>query len=367
MMLQHTPLDAGALSGEVQRALSSPATKMMAARGLAPIANPGDLITLFYQLVCDQDQNIKTTAHKAAGELPDHILAAALADYRLDPRVLDYYTTAVLRRQDLIQAVILNPAVADETIETIAKRGGTREIELVATNQQRLLRRPEIICAMWMNDAALQATVDKSIELAIHNNVEIPGFPQWEEYKRQILESGKRQEAAPDDGTAVAAAISRGEEGALRELSEAEVRKQSEKAKRWTELDFKTKMRRAFNGSGGDREEAIRDGNKVVALMAIRSPMVKEADAARWATNSSLPLEVISYIAGKREWTKMYSVKLALCQNPKTPIKETARLVSHLREKDLKNLSRSKGIPSAVAAQAKKLLMQRASGRSGRR
>lgn len=68
------------------------------------------------------------------------------------------------------------------------------------------------------------------------------------------------------------------------------------------------------------------------------------------------------FIAGKREWTKLYGTKYALCRNPKTPITEAMRLLPFLREKDLITLTKSKGVASAVVAQARKLMMQRRGG-----
>jgi hypothetical protein len=52
-------------------------------------------------------------------------------------------------------------------------------------------------------------------------------------------------------------------------------------------------------------------------------------------------------------------VKVSLCRNPKAPIAETARFLPFLRQKDLLNLSKSKSVPSAVTAQARKLISQR--------
>ncbi len=72
---------------------------------------------------------------------------------------------------------------------------------------------------------------------------------------------------------------------------------------------------------------------------------------------------MIRYIASKREWTKMYGIKVSLCRNPKTPVAETARLLPFLRDKDLQNLGKSKGIPSAVVQQARKLMMTRRGGK----
>jgi hypothetical protein len=96
-----------------------------------------------------------------------------------------------------------------------------------------------------------------------------------------------------------------------------------------------------------------------VAMAAIKSPGVTEIEACRYAGNQILPEDVIRYIATKREWTKMYGVKVALCRNPKTPISETGRMLPFLREKDLHRIVKSKGVPSAVVAQARKLQITR--------
>jgi hypothetical protein len=96
-----------------------------------------------------------------------------------------------------------------------------------------------------------------------------------------------------------------------------------------------------------------------VAMAAIKSPGVTDIEAARYAGNQALAEDVIRYIAANRNWTKVYGVKVSLCRNPKAPISETTRFLPFLRPKDLLNLSKSKSVPSAVAAQARKLLAQR--------
>ena len=53
---------------------------------------------------------------------------------------------------------------------------------------------------------------------------------------------------------------------------------------------------------------------------------------------------------------------MALVNNPKCPLPEAMRLLPLLREKDIQSVSRSKGIPSALAAQARKLISARQSG-----
>lgn len=127
-------------------------------------------------------------------------------------------------------------------------------------------------------------------------------------------------------------------------------------------LSIPGKIRLATLGNGFHRAVLIRDPMRIVAMAAIKSPAVTEFEAGRYAGNQSLSEDVIRYIASKREFTKLYGTKYALCRNPKTPVSEAMRLMPFLREKDLTLLSKSKGVPSAIVAQARKLLMQRRGG-----
>ena len=128
------------------------------------------------------------------------------------------------------------------------------------------------------------------------------------------------------------------------------------------EMSIPAKIRLATVGNAFARSILIRDPLKLVAVAAIKSPGVTDIEAARYATNQSLPEEVIRFIATKREWTKMYGVKVSLCKNPKTPVAEASKLLTFLREKDLTNVTKSKGVSSALVAQAKKIMAQRKGG-----
>src|SRR5256885_11624063 len=115
----------------------------------------------------------------------------------------------------------------------------------------------------------------------------------------------------------------------------------------------------AMLGNAFARATLIRDSNKTVSMACIRSPGVSDAEAHHYATNRSLDDDIIRYIANKRQWTRLYGVKVALINNPKCPLPVSMRFLSHLRPPDLKAISRSKGIPSALANAAKQLLESR--------
>jgi hypothetical protein len=365
MSLEHTPLDASKLSAAAQKALGPGPARMMASRGLVPLP-PAEQVTVLYQLAIDGDQNLATAARTTAMGLPDKLLAGALADGNVDARVLDLFAQLVGDKAVAFEALVGNPAIADPTIAYLAENGGPAEVDRIATNEQRLLRHPEIIAAMYQNKHARMSTVDRVIELAVRNHVRVPELAAWDEIARAL--TGAPPSSAEADALFAAAAdatlsipdtplvvgnadqvLPEDERDPLAEKKDVPIDK----------LSVPGKIRLATLGNAVARGMLIRDPVKIVAVAAIKAPGVTEFEAARYASNHSLGEDVIRHIASRREWTKLYGVKYALCRNPKTPVTEAMRLLPFLREKDLTLLSKSKGVPSAVVAQARKLMLQR--------
>jgi hypothetical protein len=142
------------------------------------------------------------------------------------------------------------------------------------------------------------------------------------------------------------------------EVTEEQKKKKDDETP-YDKLSVPQKIRLAMVGNAVDRSRTIRDPIKMVAVATIKAGGVTEFEAAGYASNPGLAADVIKYIAQKREWTKAYGVKFSLCRNPKTPVSDSMRLMPFLREKDLQGISKSKGVPSAVVAQARKLMAQR--------
>jgi hypothetical protein len=372
-MIEHSPLDVSTLSPSAQKALGPGPARMMAARGMAPLP-PSDQVSVLYQLSLDADANLAAAAKATALGLPDKLVGGALTDAKLDPRVLDLFAELVGDKPSAFEALVQNPAVADATIARLAQRGGSREVDRIAANEQRLLRHPEIISAMYMNKKARMSTVDRAIELAVRNNVRVPGLAAWDEIAKALQVEKPAPTAEVDALFHIAADAAQEDDSALTqgdaerigdERLEAQFEQAiAEKARNMPldKLSVPSKIRLATLGNGFQRGALIRDPLRVVYMATIKSPAVTEFEAMNYAGNANLPDDVLRYIATKREWTKLYGTKYALCKNPKTPITEAMRLMPFLREKDLTILTKSKGVSSAVVAQARKLLMQRRGG-----
>lgn len=213
------------------------------------------------------------------------------------------------------------------------------------------------------------STIDRVVELAVRSDVRVPGLAAWDEVARALTggRSATRDDLLIDGVLATAAddsALTAGD--ADRPPPEPEAPAEPPAAQEdptFEQLSIPAKIRAASIGNASIRAKAIRSPIKVVAMAAIKAEGVKEMEVVHYAGNRNLSEDVIRYIASKREWTKHYGVRVALCRNPKTPLVEATRLLTSLRERDIQNLAKSKGVPSALVAQARRLLMQRGMGK----
>jgi hypothetical protein len=380
--LELTPLEK--LPPAVERAAGAKAPaplRLMAARGLAPLG-PTDLLTALYQLSLSDEEAVRTAALKSAVEVPEKILSGALAE-PLDARVLDFFARRLWQRTKLLEVLLLNRATHDETFRHLATLCDEAELELMARNEERLLRAPAIIAALYMNPKTRMSTAERAIELAVRNDVRVDGIPAFDEAARAIAESGARtpeEEAALDAAFKKAAEVAVDPAGALAmvpldeqeaaaladqtaqqaaddaEATSAEI---EEKKQRLADLNPAAKIRAATLGNAFARAVLIRDTNRQVSMACIRSPGVSDSEAMRYASNRSLDDDVIRYIANNRQWLRLYGIKVALVNNPKCPVGVSMRLLPHLAVRELKTLARSKGIPSALATAAKNMLTTR--------
>ncbi|HEY3358162.1 MAG TPA: hypothetical protein VGQ83_33250 [Polyangia bacterium] len=382
MPLELTPLEPERLSDALRRVVgpqSPPALKLMAARGLAPLG-PQDLITALYQVGLETDATLAEAAQKSAAGLPERVLQGGLAGAD-DARVLHYFARLVKGRPEMVELVLLNRNTHDDTFAYLAGVCDERELEMIAAAEERCLRTPAIVEALYFNRRARMSTVDRLVELCARHGVELDKIPG---YREIIAALSAAPQVAPEEPEVAALeddifreAIDAGADafgegdsdetdetvGELLEGAEEEARD----PKRVTiesikNLKLSAKIRLATVGTAFHRAVLIRDSNKQVALAAIRSPAVSDNEVARYSANRALAEDVVRYIASRREYLKNYQVKVNLVSNPKCPLATAMRLLQFLRENDLRGVARSKSIPAALATTAKKQLANKKSG-----
>jgi hypothetical protein len=115
----------------------------------------------------------------------------------------------------------------------------------------------------------------------------------------------------------------------------------------------------ALKGTKEARGILIRDPNKEIALTVLKNPKITESEVEFYAASTNVVGDIPREIGKNREWCKKYNVLRALVFNPKTPTGVSLERLPYLKEKDLKFLSKSKNVPSALRAGAKRLVANR--------
>jgi len=127
------------------------------------------------------------------------------------------------------------------------------------------------------------------------------------------------------------------------------------------------RLKLAITGNRDARTILIRDSNRMIQRFVLQNQRITDDEVIAISRNRNAERELIEIISKRKEWISNYQVRLALVTNPKTPVAIAMRYVSSLLQRDLRQLAKSKNVPSAVNALAKRLVIERTSGTTGPR
>lgn len=119
------------------------------------------------------------------------------------------------------------------------------------------------------------------------------------------------------------------------------------------------KVRFASRSDKEARNLLIRDGERLVQMAVVNNPRITDSEITSIANSRNVHEEVLRKIGTSREWIKLYPVRVALVQNPKTPITIALKLMQTLMLKDLRTIAKSKNVPNAIAHAALRSLNNR--------
>lgn len=379
-----------------------PQARLAAARGLLPLPQ-ADLLEV---LVALSDSEDTETAEAAASTLEsqendDLLTAARAAD--TSAAVLAFIGSMKTTRE-VHEAVILNPGTPDEAIVRLA--GAVTEgslLELIALNQQRLVRSPGIIEAILGNGArsgeaerrALEtrreffekergarqiagelraqgktaaaeffesaelttATGQLSLEDAwlIAQHIEVSDADLDDSW----LPSERYEDLGDEDFAAQQAAVQRIIESERIELGGEITPERISLIRRIMYMNAKDRVKLARKGDREARSILIRDPNRVVASAVINNPRISDQEAENIASMRTVSDEVLRLMASNRGWARSYSITHNLARNPRTPIPTVINMLPRIRTKDLQHLSQNRNISEAVRRQALRLAKSR--------
>lgn len=332
--------------------------RRMAAGGALPLP-PIELATALFALAHDPDPEVKSRARESLENLPENVCRTVLSG-ETHPALLGYLAHAFKDQAGRIEHIALNPRTDDRTFAFLATLPHRRVIEIVANNQQRMLRFPEIVDALGDNPLTGRATIDRILTFL---GIERPEA----EAEEEVDHTPQRcDEEITDEAAAAALRALLGDDASqfCSELiedrdEELDAEAEGNLFKIIQNMNVMQKVKLARLGNKDARALLVRDRNKIVASAAIRSPKITENEVESFARARNLPEEVIRIIAANREWTRRYRVKLALATNPKAGIPTAMKFLNFLQERDLRSIMKSKDVATPIATHARRLLQKK--------
>ena len=392
--------------------------KLAVARGVVPGIPPRVYLPIWYCLLGDGDPEVQDAARRSLTEGLTEEQARGAIGNLTHPKVLE--VLAEFRRvydQELMADILKIPHANDRTGHLIAEVAVGDLFEKVVRNQERLLITPTMYLYLATNPnrdeellrrasdylrlhRALPEGVDSDgnvlidVEPLMGDGVKAkPSGPSAAELEQKRLEA--EVEAAlmglPSPATNEHVAekldldmfdLSDVDQGGLSGFtfdfadersdfgfdltkdpgdgaSREEVVEQRLNIKqKIAEMTPGKKIKLAYLGNKEARSILVRDRNKAVASAVVKSGRLTDTEVLSIAGNKNLDGEVIRELTRNKEYMRKYQVKVALANNPKTPVASAVSFVNQLQRRDLEMLARNKNIGGAVSQLARRKVME---------
>lgn len=384
-----------------------PPARLAAARGILPLPQT-DLLEVLVHLAKSDDAELAASAAATIDAQDASALRGAVESGDAAPSVLAFFAEKEDAPDEIHEAVLTNLKTPDSAIARFArltKKGAL--LELVALNQQRLIRVPAIIDAIIENPFRTAEAERRASEIRREFFEKERGAQQiadelrarGEEAAAEFVEQAEFAEglsAEPnaggmslEDAILIAkmieipdseiddswlsldyieefyeeteeerqAIVSRiiGEMTADNEISGERI----SMLNRIMRMSMKDRVRLAMKGDREARNILIRDSNRIVAQAVVNNPRITEYEIEKIASMRAVPEEVLRLIANNRNWARNYSIVHNLARNPRTPIGNVMSLLTRLQMRDLEAMIKNRNVSDAVRKQALRLVTAR--------
>ncbi len=291
------------------------------------------------------DPGAEKRAREMLGLIPPPVKLQYVQKRDADLKVADFILQEALDSgdADILSLIIQNQGYPTEFILRIATQGGSAVLESMLENQVRLIAFPEIMEKMEVNTSCNPYIRGRIKELRDFY------------LKPQAAEAIPETEVIEELATIVAE-----EKKNDPQLDAEQVKKDALTAlQRINLMGVSERVRLALTGNKTERLVLIKDANKIVQTAVLDSPKMADDEVLIHVRNLSLPGEIIGKIANNREWTKNYTIVLALVENPKTPVSRALGFVKQLHDRDLKLLARDRNVSPVIRILAQNLEKQK--------
>ncbi len=349
-------IESGVLPREVQFTIAA---------GFLPLPQD-DLIAVLAYLASSADESLSATARQALADVPSKIVLSFASNESAIPEHLARLAAAT-DDPPILEALIRNRAVSDQTVVELARNADGALQEVVVINQARILRTPEILDALLANPRLTPDARRRALET--REEFFEKQAPKAQPEVAPALELEDEDERPADlpiepiaDLLEKAQALDEsGEKPPQLEMNEADKRDPSKMSvfARVANMTVAEKVQLAFKGGKTERLVLVRDRNKLVCSAVMRNPRMNDIEVESIAGMRNVDEEVLRLIGMRRDWITKYNIVNVLVHNPKAPVGLVVPLINRLTLRDLKGLKDDKGVPEVVRAMARKLYVQR--------
>ncbi len=369
--------------------------RMAAARGMLPLSQ-ADLLELLVHLRADDDGEVSRAAQVTLDAQTDHDLLSVAKSDDTTPAVLTYLASLPTADHQLHEAVAVHQSTPDEAIALLSRMTMDGSLlDLIALNQQRLIRSPAIIDAILENPArsgeaerrvketrreffekergarqiadelrargrtaaaeffesaelvtaAGEISIDDAWLIAQHIEVSDADIDDsWlaREFIEELLVETPEQIAANIQAVINAERIEAGEVAPER----------ISLIRRIMFMTVRDRVKLALKGDREARGILIRDSNKIVATGVIHNPRLTDQEVESIAAMRTVSDEVLRLIGMNRAWARSYPIIHNLARNPRTPLATAIQILPRIRSKDLKSISQNRNVSEGVRRQA---------------
>ncbi len=124
-------------------------------------------------------------------------------------------------------------------------------------------------------------------------------------------------------------------------------------------LNIGQKIKLAILGNREARTILVKDPNRIVSKAVLKNPRLTDSEVVLISQSKIVNEEILREVAESRKWARLYQVKLALVNNPKTPPHMSINLIRQLREFDLRNLRWNRNLPGVISNAVKQIMLER--------
>ncbi|SHI61776.1 hypothetical protein SAMN02745165_00564 [Malonomonas rubra DSM 5091] len=308
--------------------------RLAAARGALPMSGP-NLVTVLFIFYHGDNEELKKESLSTLKTLPAQILLSALENRDLHFSIIDLIARCRFRDSAVMEKVLSHPMTGLRTYLFVAKKSSGDVLDMLSHNDRLLAKAADLRQAIIDNPHA-----DKVMKLRlgwVEPEAEPEPAPKPEPKAKEEAKEGENEE----------------------EGDEEEDKEDLSKYQQLQEMVVAEKIKMALTGDKEWRTLLIRESNKLVSSAVLKNPRITDGEVLAVAKSRTSSEELIRIILLNKDWVKLYDMKKALVEHPRTPVQKAMRFMNFLSEKDIRELSKSRNVSQVIVNNARRMLMSK--------